>query len=115
MKPSASALLEDSYAGGPGRRVAPDVRLISAATGLPEAEVDAVSEAAPLQDLGRSGTPGFILSKPVRLVCRHGIGADPVPNIILQAARSRYDPAIVAVIKQSLIGNALRAAQGEMS
>lgn len=115
MKPSASALLEDSYAGGPGRRVAPDVRLIFAATGLPDAEVDAVSETTPLQALGRSGIPGGFRSKPDRLVCRHGIGADPVPNIILQAARSRYDPAMVAVVKQSLIGNALRAAQGERS
>ncbi len=115
MNSSASPLLKDIHTGGPGRRVAHDARLIAGATGLPGAEVDALSAIALLHDLGRTGIPDRTPGKRERLTCRRGIGADPALNIIVQAARSRYDPAIVAVIKQSLIGNALRAAQGEMS
>lgn len=59
--------LKDAYTGGHGRRVARYSRLIAEAMGLPEAEVDAVSEAALLHDLGKIGIPDNILTKPERL------------------------------------------------
>jgi len=59
--------LKDAYTGGHGRRVARYSRLIAEAMGLPEAEVDEVSEAALLHDLGKIGIPDNILAKPERL------------------------------------------------
>lgn len=59
--------LKDAYTGGHGRRVAHYSRLIAGSMGLPEAEVDSVSEAALLHDLGKIGIPDRILSKPDRL------------------------------------------------
>ena len=59
--------LKDTYTGGHGRRVAHYTRLIAGAMGLPEAEADAVSEAALLHDLGKIGIPDNILTKPERL------------------------------------------------
>lgn len=59
--------LKDAYTGGHGRRVARYSRLIAEAMGLPEAEVDAVSEAALLHDLGKIGIPDRFLTKTSRL------------------------------------------------
>lgn len=59
--------LKDTYTGGHGRRVARYAHLIAEAMGLPEAEVDSVSEAALLHDLGKIGIPDHILTKPGRL------------------------------------------------
>lgn len=59
--------LKDVYTGGHGRRVAHYTRLIAGAMGLPEAEVDSVSEAALLHDLGKIGIPDRILTKPEHL------------------------------------------------
>ena len=56
--------LKDAYTGGHGHRVARYSRLIAEALGLPDAEVDAVSEAALLHDLGKIGIPDNILTKP---------------------------------------------------
>jgi HD-GYP domain-containing protein (c-di-GMP phosphodiesterase class II) len=59
--------LKDTYTGGHGRRVAHYARLIAGAMGLPQAEVNSVSEAALLHDLGKIGIPENILTKPDRL------------------------------------------------
>lgn len=59
--------LKDTYTGGHGCRVAHYTRLIAGAMGLPEAEVNSVSEAALLHDLGKIGIPDRILTKPERL------------------------------------------------
>jgi putative nucleotidyltransferase with HDIG domain len=59
--------LKDTYTGGHGRRVAHYSRLIAESMGLPEAEVDSVSEAALLHDLGKIAIPDHILTKPERL------------------------------------------------
>lgn len=59
--------LKDTYTGGHGRRVAHYTRLIARAMGMPEAEVDSVSEAALLHDLGKIGIPDHILTKPEHL------------------------------------------------
>lgn len=59
--------LKDAYTGGHGRRVARYTRLIAEAMGLPVAEVDSISEAALLHDLGKIGIPDNILAKPERL------------------------------------------------
>lgn len=59
--------LKDVYTGGHGHRVARYSRLIAEALGLPDAEVDAVSEAALLHDLGKIGIPDNILTKPDHL------------------------------------------------
>lgn len=55
--------LKDTYTGGHGRRVAHYARLIAAGMGLPQDEVDSVSEAALLHDLGKIGMPENILTK----------------------------------------------------
>lgn len=180
--------LKDAYTGGHGRRVAQYARLIAAAMELPQAEVDAVGEAALLHDLGKIGMPDRILAKPDRLTdeefgvvqqhpvagadilrsiaplrryamavrhhherfdgngypdrlrgsdiplaariiavadtfdaltttrsYRRGIAAEQALNIIVQAAGSRYDPVIIAVIKQPQVHDALLAAQGGMA
>lgn len=59
--------LKDAYTGGHGRRVAHYSRLIAESMGLPQAEVDSVSEAALLHDLGKIAIPDHILTKPERL------------------------------------------------
>lgn len=59
--------LKDTYTGGHGRRVARYTRLIAASMGLPQAEVNAVSEAALLHDLGKIAIPDHILTKRERL------------------------------------------------
>ncbi|MBA3058271.1 MAG: HD-GYP domain-containing protein [Gammaproteobacteria bacterium] len=59
--------LKDNYTGGHGRRVAHYTRLIAESIGLPQAEVDSVSEAALLHDLGKIAIPDHILTKPERL------------------------------------------------
>ncbi|MDZ7585670.1 MAG: HD-GYP domain-containing protein [Thiobacillus sp.] len=63
----SALLLKDVHTGGHGRRVAHYTRLIAGAMGLPEAEVDSVSEAALLHDLGKIGIPDHILTKPEHL------------------------------------------------
>ncbi len=180
--------LKNVYTGGHGRRVAQYARLIAGAMTLPQAEVDAVGEAALLHDLGKIGMPDRILTKPDRLTdeefdvvqkhpaagadilyaipplrrlanavrhhherfdgngypdklrgtdipleariiavadtfdalttnrsYRRGVAADQALNIIVQAAGSRYDPAIIAAIKQPPARDALLAAQGDMA
>lgn len=59
--------LKDAYTGGHGRRVARYTRLIAEAMGLPVAEVDSISEAALLHDLGKIAIPEHILTKRERL------------------------------------------------
>ncbi|NDP39995.1 MAG: HD-GYP domain-containing protein [Rhodoferax sp.] len=59
--------LKDTYTGGHGRRVAHYTRLIAESMGLQETEVDSVSEAALLHDLGKIAIPDHILTKPERL------------------------------------------------
>lgn len=59
--------LKDAYTGGHGRRVAHYSRLIAESMGLPQAEVDSVSEAALLHDLGKIAIPDHILTKRERL------------------------------------------------
>ncbi|HMM47320.1 MAG TPA: HD domain-containing protein [Thiobacillaceae bacterium] len=59
--------LKDAYTGGHGRRVARYARVIAEAMALPEAEVDAIGEAALLHDLGKIGVPDRILTKPAQL------------------------------------------------
>ena len=74
------------------------------------------SSASPLLSDPCTSGPGGIPGKPDRLTCRRGTGAGPtLNNIIVQTARSRYHPATVAVIEQSLIGTAVLTAQGGMS
>lgn len=55
--------LKDTYTGGHGRRVARYARLIAKAVGLPDTDVDSISEAALLHDIGKIGIPDRILTK----------------------------------------------------
>jgi putative nucleotidyltransferase with HDIG domain len=59
--------LKDAYSGGHGRRVALYANRIAGAMGLPQAEANAVREAALLHDIGKIGVADAILTKPGEL------------------------------------------------
>jgi len=59
--------LRDSYTGGHSTRVASYSRLIAAEMDMPDAEVDRITLAASLHDIGKIGVPDHILLKEGRL------------------------------------------------
>jgi len=59
--------LRDSYTGGHSTRVASYSRLTATVLGLPDAEVERITLAASLHDVGKIGVPDHILLKEGRL------------------------------------------------
>lgn len=59
--------LRDSYTGGHSTRVASYSRLIAAEMDLPDSEVEGITLAATLHDIGKIGVPDHILLKEGRL------------------------------------------------
>jgi putative two-component system response regulator len=67
LRLTKAAEYRDPETGGHILRMAHYSRLIAAALGLDEDEQNAIFEAAPMHDIGKVGTPDYILLKPGRL------------------------------------------------
>ena len=62
-----AAQYRDPETGAHVQRMAHYARLLASNLGLPQVDIDAIFEAAPLHDVGKIGIPDYILLKPGRL------------------------------------------------